>query len=159
MKKGGQAWGFDVMISAAVFVTALVIFYIFAINYNVHDETKFDQIKKEAVDVASTLMSEGLPAEWNQANVVFIGLQTDNQLNQTKLDNLYSLAQSDYNNTRRLLNTRYEYLVNFSEPVSINGQPIVSIGLQPSSPRNIFRVTRLTTYNDKPLTLQVIVWE
>ena len=158
MKKRGQAWGFDSMMGAVIFITGALVFYFFALNYGSANNQKVDQLVHDTTSVADSLLSEGIPANWNATSVTKIGIITNNKVNNTKLATLYNMSRDNYNNTRRTINTRVNYFINFSEPRIVNSQPVQGIGIDPTNATDTFRVTHYIVYNDKPTTLYVILW-
>lgn len=158
MKKRGQAWGFDLEIAGAIFFAGIIAFYLFAFNYNAVQNSPNEDISYEAYTVAETLLSTGIPESWNQSNVIKIGLVTNDRLDQNKINLFYNLSENDYNRTQALLRTRFNFFVNLSDSMSANGEVISGIGQAPPSTATIFRVDRFTTYESKPVTLHVLLW-
>jgi hypothetical protein len=161
LKKGkkAQAWGLDLMIAVTIFIIGVVLFYFYALNYSSESKTIIDSLQYEGESISSSLLSDGYPEDWNSTNVVVIGLTTNDKINNTKLDRFYSLVQEDYNKTRTLFSTKYNYYINFSEPIIISGQQKSYIGLLPENEKNVIKVSRITIFKDKPATLDVVIWE
>ena len=159
MGKRGQAWGFDSMMAAAIFITGALVFYFFALNYGASNNQKVEEIVHDATAVGDNILSEGIPTNWNATSVTKIGILTNNKINNTKLELLYNLSIYDYNGTRFKFNTRFNYFINLSDQIVINSQPINGIGIYPSNATNTFRINHFTVYNEKPVTLYVILWE
>ena|SRR3989344_3556486 len=157
-KKRGQGWGFDAMVASMIFTVALTTFYLFAINYGKSDQNRFDDLARDANVLADTVLTEGVPANWDQTNVVAIGIITNNKINETKLKNWYDLAQANYPATRVFFSTSVNYFVNLSDQIYINDEPVEGIGLKPQENKTVFRVSRFTTYREKPVTLYVVMW-
>ena len=158
MKKG-QAWGFDLMIGAGIFMIGLTVFFLYTLNYPKGNEETGKDLEYEAKRIASDLLSSGLPTNWNEINVQKIGLTSNNLINQTKLDLFYNLMQNNYNNTKILFGTKYDYFVNASNSLNINGNPISGIGIYPINVKNEVKLTRVTVYEGVPINLEVTVWE
>lgn len=150
----------DVTFAAMIFVAGIVVFYLYTINYKSNERNEVGEARFEAGIVASAMLSEGEPLDWNETSVAKIGLMSNGQLNETKIARLYNLTQTNYNQTKHLLGVRYDYFVNFSETLFIEGEPIPGIGRIPDeSARNTIKVTRFTNYQDKPLTVEVSAWK
>lgn len=109
--------------------------------------------------ISNSLLSEGYPLDWNGNNVATIGILSNERINQTKLERFSSLASADYIKTKFIFNTRYEYYVSLSENFTINGNEIEGIGKKPANPKNLIKISRLTIYNNKPITFNLEVWE
>ena len=158
-KKKAQAWGFDLMIAAAVFFISFVLLYLYMINITAETENILSSMKNEAESIANILLSEGYPINWDVNNVVTPGLITFNKINETKLKNFNGLANANYQKTRSLLQTRYNYYFNFSEPILIDGSPVQGIGMQNINAEQLIQINRVTIYKDKPITLILQIWE
>ena len=158
-KKRGQGWGFDVMIASMIFAVALITFYFFALNYGKNNQTSTNDLMQEANVLADNILTEGIPREWNQTSVTALGILTKNRINETKLEQWYTLSQENYPFTKVLLNIKSNYFVNFSESMYIGNEQVQGLGLKPEENSTIFRVSRFTTYREKPITLYVIIWK
>ncbi len=158
-----QAWGFDLMIATALFLGGIIIFYIYSINYPIEGKKSFEELYYEGSVILDSLLSEGFPSDWNAINVVRIGILDDEKVNETKLERFYNLNNSDYQKTKSLFNTKYEYYFNFSEPITLssNGQVISGIGFEPisTSTTNLVKITRVSIYKNKPVSVNLQVWE
>lgn len=160
MKERGQAWGLDATVAAMLFVGGIIIFYVYSINYKASEKVEIEESKFEAALLAESLLSEGEPQGWNTTAVSKIGITSKEEINETKLEDWYELVITDYNRTRTLLNTRYEYRVIFSEPLQIGAFSVNEIGpALPNNTERVWRITRFSSYHQKPLTLDVIVWK
>jgi hypothetical protein len=157
--KKAQGWGFDLAIAAVIFSLGIVAFYLFSINSNNETAESFDNLKYEAGVIADSLFSEGSPASWTEANVVRIGLLSGNQINETKLGMFNSLANSDYSRTKQLFRVTVNYYISFSENLSVENQTISIIGQQPVEAQNLLKVTRLSSYNNKPIVFYIYSWD
>ncbi len=157
-EKRGQAWGFDLEIAAAIFITGIIAFYLFTFNYQGVQNSPNEDIVYEASTVADSLLSTGLPDNWNSTSVIKIGIVSSNKLDQQKIDSFYNLSETDYNRTRALLRTQFNFFVNISDTLYANGQVIDGIGHVPSENATVFRVSRFTSYQNKPVTLYVLLW-
>jgi hypothetical protein len=158
-KKRGQAWGFDLIIGAVVFVVGVLGFYFFSINSQQEQSNKLQELNYAATSIADNILSEGLPSNWNQTKVIRIGITNNNKINQTKLDMFYNLSVTNYALTKSIFNTNKEYYVVFKTTVYINNQSITSIGKTPQNQKNLIKQTRLSVYRNKPITLEVYAWD
>ena len=157
--KKGQAWGFDLMIASIIFIAGIIAFYFYALN-TPETETTINRLSYDGNIIASTLLSEGSPTNWDENNVISPGILTNNKINETKLESFYNLAASNYQKTKNLFNTRYEFYIFLSEEnFTISGNEVQGIGSQPASPENLIKISRITIYKTKPLTLNIDVWE
>ena len=157
--KRAQGWGFDLAVAAIIFSLGIVAFYLFSINSRNETAESFDNLKYESGVIAGSLFSEGAPASWTEANVIRIGLISRGQLNETKLAMFNSLAISDYQRTKSLFRITSNYYISFSENLSIGNQTIGIIGKQPVDAQNLLKVTRLSSYNNKPIIFYIYNWD
>jgi len=158
-KKRGQAWGFDLIIGAVLFIIGVIGFYFFAINSQQEQSNKLEELNYASSTVADNLLSEGLPGNWNSSSVIRIGITTENKINQTKLDQFYNLSVQDYQLTKSLFNTNKEYYLIFKTAVTINNEQVTAIGRAPQNQSNLIKQTRLSVYQDKPITIEVYSWD
>lgn len=154
-----QAWGFDIMVATAIFIFGIIVFFLYSLNYPRGSQDAVEMLRYEGNVVADELLTEGVPPDWTTSTVSRIGILSDHNINQTKLEEFYTLVQTNYGGARAMLRTKYHYFVNASAPLIINGTAIAGIGNQPSGAKNVIKITRVTVYDNKPLSLQVYVWE
>ena len=157
MNKRGQGWGFDLFIALFLFFAGIVLFYFYSLNSNLDFTDSLDSMNYDGKLISESLLSEGIPENWTRNSVVEVGLVDEGQINQTKLDEFYLLS-SEYQRTRIILGTKYNFFINISGGLEANGTSIAGIGLEPTSPKNLIRVSRLTIYNNKPANLDVLIW-
>lgn len=159
MKKKAQAWGFDLLIASMIFIGGIFVFYIYSLNFPNETEDIINTLTNEGNIVANALLSDGFPSDWNEGNVITPGIITNNKINQTKLERFYNFSTEDYEKTKSLFNTPYEYYITFSENVTISGNQISSMGKNPLNPKNLIKISRITIYKNKPITINVHIWE
>lgn len=158
MKKA-QAWGFDLFMALIIFTSGIIAFYLYALNMPSEAENIIDTMNYQGNAISNSLLSEGYPLNWNENDVTNIGILSNDRINQTKLEKFSSLSSANYVRTKFLFNTRYEYYVSLSENFIINGNEVEGIGNKPTSPKNLIKITRITIYNNKPVTFNLEVWE
>lgn len=157
--KKAQAWGFDIMIAAGIFIFGIIAFFLYTLNYPTEEEGKLDSLLYEGDIVAESLLSEGIPENWTSQAVSKIGLLKNNTINQNKLEQFYNLSSNEYPRTKSLFGIKYNYFVNFSESIEISGASIEGIGLFPENADNNIKISRVAIYKNKPVTLEVQVWD
>jgi hypothetical protein len=164
MKKRAQGWGLDVAIALVIFFTGIVAFLYYSFNYNSGSEEKFNDMKYEGEAITDSLLSQGFPAEWYKdiSKAISIGLTTDNKINETKLSKLFEqINLGNYSKTKSLLNTKYDYYFNFSEPMMIGpgNSYVAGIGKNITNYSDLVKITRFTVYKNKPVSLKLYVWK
>jgi len=113
--------------------------------------------------ITNTILSEGYPINWNETNVDKIGILSDNKINETKLERFYNLAQTDYEETKIIFNTKYNYYLFLDKNITINSVSIEGIGKPGVNKNNIntenlIKITRITVFENKPATAYLYVW-
>ena len=153
-----QAWGFDLIIASSLFSIGIIVFYFYTVNHTDETEETYSRLLYDGNNIAETLLSEGYPADWSAGNVVKIGLTNDKRINATKLKYFYTLATNDYEKTKTLFNTNYNYYINMSQPMIIDNVEVGYIGEKDVNPDNLVKITRVTIYNNKITTLFIYMW-
>ncbi|OIO76009.1 MAG: hypothetical protein AUJ85_01510 [Elusimicrobia bacterium CG1_02_37_114] len=157
--KRGQAWGFDLMIASIIFISGILIFYLYSLNASTETDEKLEALFYQGSLIADNLISEGYPLDWTEDTVTKIGLLSNNRINETKLERFYYLSEQDYGKTKTLLKTRYNYYITFSDQITIQGEVIDKIGQQTKNPKNLIKISRLTIYKEKPVEVHIFLWE
>lgn len=159
MNKGGQMWGFDLMMATVIFIVAIIIFYLYTLNASEEAKANIDRLSYEGDIIADALLLEGTPKNWTNETVISPGILSKSIVNQTKLELFYNLSRYDYNKTKLLLNTKYDYYIYLSESMILNGEQVSGIGKAPTNQKNLIKIERITVYKDKPIKLIIEVWE
>ncbi len=157
--KRAQAWGIDLMIASIIFITGIISFYLYSLNAVDQTEDKLNSLSYDGNIIGDMILSEGLPKNWNEQNVVTIGILTENKINQTKLEKFYNMITNNYQKTKVLFNTKYDYYMLISENFTINGQIKPGLGKQPQNQRNLAKITRFVIYKDKLQNLDIYIWQ
>jgi hypothetical protein len=165
INKKSQTWGMDLIIGIMIFSFALLIFFIYALNNAADKSEDIDKMKYDGDGMINQLYSAGYPINWNISTVISIGVIDDNKINQTKLDLFYNLSIYNYTRTKRLFNTKFDYLLTFenitANNINING--IGKSGINESTltvnATNLVLIKRLIIYKLKPTVLKLYIWE
>lgn len=153
-----QAWGFDLIVATGIFIFGIIVFFLYTINYPTGEQERLDDLAYEGNIIADSLLSVGYPTNWTSMTVSKIGLLTDRVIDQNKVEELYSLANANYQRTKSLFGVKYNYFINFSESIEISSNPIEGIGLIPQNHANNIKISRVSIYKNKPVTIEVQVW-
>jgi len=174
--KIGQGWGFDLLIAVTIFIIGISVFYFYAINYPTEGTDTLETLNYEGEVIADLLLSEGFPRDWNESIVIQIGILSGEKVNFTKLGRLYNMTINEtqagkpfdivgYDRTRGLFNTRFQYFINFSKEMDgvVDEGIVTHIGRnyrgESINPKNLFKVTRFTIYDNKPTSMNIFIWE
>jgi len=109
IRKKAQAWGFDLMGAAIIFLVGITLLYVYALNISSEPEEVIDDLIYDGNLVSDLILSEGVPENWNQESVEVPGLLTNGKINQSKLNMFYDLYLNNYGRLKKLLNTRYDF--------------------------------------------------
>lgn len=166
MRKKAQAWGFDLMVAVVIFLSGIIIFYIYSLNAPGQGKETIENLFFDGNFITDSLLSAGSPNDWSESNVISIGITDNNRINESKLETLYDFANpssnpNGYQVTKSLFNTRFEYFFNFTEtPITINDATVQGVGSYFSqTPKNLIKIQRITIYQNKPVTLDLYIWE
>ena len=134
ISKKAQAWGFDLIIASIIFISGIMLFYVYSINYPKESNEKLDKLFNSGEFMAEMLLSEGLPSDWDQNSVVRIGLTSNKKINDTKLKEFYEMANNElnpqgYKKSKSLFNTNYNFFMTFSEPIMVDERIIEEGGI------------------------------
>ena len=163
--KKAQIWGIDLIVGIFIFLMGLIILFFYAVNLK-GNTGDIEDISLVGDTISENLLSEGTPINWTEENVIFPGLISQNKVNETKLQMFYNLNQ-DYPKFKGILETKYDFYIYFSEPMSLEAGQVDGIGkpnvnrdniIEHENPKNIFKVTRVIAYNNKPVTLNIYLW-
>ncbi len=154
------------MLAFLIFIGALVFFYKFSIDLTSSSENSVNDLISGAKDVSNLLITSGYPPNWNSSTVILFGLTDADRLNDTKV---YFFSQQEYNSSKSLLSTQYNYYVFFeytngTQAVVGNvtgiGKPGINASnvLQVANPRNIVKIDRLVIYNSSIVRMKLYMW-
>ncbi len=110
----GQVWTFDYTVGFLLFLFALLV-VLSTLVKTVLVPDDFSDVARSADAVSQRLMGAGYPPSWRSDDVISAGLLTDDGLSMRKAGYLAALAQGDYDGSKALLDTRYEYAITLQE--------------------------------------------
>ena len=158
--KKAQAWGFDLIMASMIFIAGILVFYLYTLNIPNQAENIINTLNYEGNIISDSLLSAGFPENWNNTNVISPGILSNNKINQTKLERFYNLSTSQYVLTKNLFNTKYQYYISTTpENLTIEGSEIPGMGSFPLNPESLIKITRVTIYEEKPITFNIYIWE
>jgi hypothetical protein len=164
ISKKGQIWGLDLIIALIIFIIGLASFFFFYLNYSSDMSDNYQSLTFDGNAIADSILSEGSPQNWNSSNVVSIGILSGNEINNTKLGNFQYMAVHDYQSTKAIFNTKYDYFFFLEFNLSIGNSSVIGIGKPGVNPSainaaNLIKINRITVINSKPVGAYVYVWE
>ena len=169
--KKAQVWSLDLIIAAIIFAVGLIVVYIFTLNLPGQAEEKLNSLIYEGNLIASALLTEGGPTNWdeladsNPDAIILPGLIRGDKIDYDKINNFSNLTHwnSPLNlhypdkkypeKMKNKLSTIYDFCI------SLTGYPITICTANPVNQNNVISVTRFTVYQNKPSTLTIQVWD
>ena len=163
MKKS-QAWSTDLVAGFLIFLIGILLFFIYTINYTFEAKENFELMLYEGELIAENILSEGSPVDWNEGDVAKIGILDSSRINETKLSRFYNFVQTDYVRTKAIFNTNYDYYFFLDDPLTIDLTERDGIGKPGTdrdniNPTNLIKITKITIYEDKPVTAYLYIWD
>lgn len=161
--KRALTWGIDLILGVSIFIVGIVAFYSFTYNLGSNVDNVFKELSIESEIIIDSLLSEGFPENWNTTNVIVIGLLSNGKINMTKLEGFYNLTVDDYNRTKRIFNTRYDFYFALDEDMTFNGNNVEGFGLEGVDIENInaediIIKRRLVIYDNRPAQAFFYLW-
>lgn len=142
--KRGQVWSLDLIIASVIFVSAIVILYVYAINYSSQTKNQLDELIYEG-----NLASQLILSDKN------FGILSDGKINQTKLEEFYNFDYQTQKSKFGLVNDFYFTI----DGLEINGSSVDYIGRTNSTEiESLMKVTRLAVYKNSPTKFELFVW-
>ena len=159
--KKAQAWGTDLVIAFTIFSFSIIFFYFYSFNYSSETEDILELLTYEGNFIADSLLSPGYPNPWDESNVLEIGITTNGKINQTKLNTFYEFTQNDYEKTKRVFGTKYDYYFLMEDPINSTLEGIGKPGINSTNLEalNLMKITRFTIYQNKPTTAYVYIFQ
>ena len=167
MGKKGQFNFIDFMLGIVIFAILLTLFFRYSSNITEKQEG-ITGLVVEGRTISNDLLSEGFPSNWNSSNVVIIGITDDNnQINETKLNNLINLS---YQQTRTLFRTTYHYYFLFrnqsNSAIKITptqegiGYPSVnSSNIENINTQKLIKIERIVFFRNQMAKLVLYLWQ
>lgn len=115
-----QGWTIDYVVSFLIFTIALILAV--KVLTNTFQNTDFDDIVRDSITISEHLLTEGYPSDWNENDVIRIGLTSSkNRLDQGKVNNYLKL---NYNVTKTRFGINRDYIFYFEN----NNNTIIGMG-------------------------------
>jgi len=144
------------MVAIVIMVSGLVAFYMLVLSADLGGEDQFRELNVNTEIVSNALVSSGSPVNWNENNVVVLGV-TDGK-RRIVLSKVQEISGMDYQATRQVLGVNKDYRIVFEDK---NGGAVglSDLGLAYSpNEENIITVTRLLFYEEEVIRMVVTVW-
>lgn len=163
--KLSQIWYADLIIALAIFSMVLVLFFTANPEMGSKEKKILQEMKMESKVVTGSLLTTGVPVNWNKSNVERIGISDGSRISNSKLT---EFAAMNYTQTRSLLRTHYDYYLFFESSgniMQINGSNgIGKPGINQANieisddPDQIVKHSRIVIYKDTPAKMSLLLW-
>lgn len=149
------------MVAVFIFVLFVVMYFTYSENLTVNEREDYEIMIMEAKTISNSLLSEGVPTDWNNFTVRRIGLISGNkQLNETKIGQLYNMSMDE---GRRHFNIMHNYYILaydkdgdvIKAPDNIKNS---SGYINHTTSEQVVRITRIVPYNNALAELVIYVW-
>lgn len=168
--KRAQAFVQDMVIAVFILSMVIVIYLNFDINHALTGESEYNSLISEAKTISDYLVGTGYPSDWNETNVVRIGLADDNNVLDTlKISTFENMTKNDYDNTRNLLRTKYDYIIFFRDynqnilnltGEKFIGKPGVNItNIDSQNPKHLKKISRYVVKKDGSINVSAQIIE
>jgi hypothetical protein len=139
----GQIWGVDLAIAISLFFVGIIFLYSY-ILYSGGGNTQLDELLQEGENAVDMVLSED------------IGILSEGRINQTKLDEFYSL---DYNMMKSDLSLNNDFYFSF-EDMKILGESVDYVGkINTTSISDLVKITRISVYDNKIIKFDFFIWK
>jgi len=166
LNKKSQAWGIDLMAAMVIFIVAITVFFVYSLNQSGEVRSIIEDLSYDGKIFSNDLLSEGYPDNWDENDVIKIGLTNDGKINDTKLERFYNFSQNNYLRTKVVFNLKYDYYFFLEDNMTIGslevegiGKPGITKSYIENNASNLIKVTRLMVYENKPVTAYIYIWE
>jgi hypothetical protein len=171
----GQFWSFDGVFGMTIFTIALLLLATVWLNINRQLSLAYgfniDSIQQQLLSIEAKILTPGVPSNWNAVVIanksstwsqVSLGLGSGNGYTLSTAKILYLSAMSSYNytdyqSTKYMLGTAYDYYIIINSPSLYN----ITIGRNPLK-GNATAIQAATVQevldNGAPVTLRIELW-
>jgi hypothetical protein len=132
--KKAQAWSLDIAIASVIFLSGVIILYVYAINYTSQSKNILEELSYEGNLASELMLSNDL------------GILKDNE---NKVDNI-KLSSFNCDSKKAEFGLTHKFYFN------LGGVDYCTV---PASSESLFKITRVTIYENKPAKLEVFVYE
>ncbi len=116
MRKKAQTFTQDLVVAIIIMSMVLIVFFEFYTNQDFNGDSAEKTLLSETKTITDYLVSPGYPSDWNATDVVNIGIVDENNvIDKTKLEIFSNMTRDDYDRTRSLLKTKYDYIIFFKD--------------------------------------------
>ena len=165
IKTKSQIWSLDVIIAIIIFLGALMFFYTQGLISLDAVENDISGLLLDGKIISSYLVSTGYPENWIEEDVTLIGLTNGSlELDTRKVEVFSTIADDDYQLSRKLLSTSHDYFLFFQDKNNqtlqiVPGVDWIGKDYAEADPADLIRVVRLVNYDSDIIKMVLYVWE
>jgi len=158
-----QIWSFDYVVSAVIFVTAMIIILFFWSNATTQtlEQTQLSEMQEKTLTVSDVLIrNPGSPDNWTNLTVVVLGLAGEEKI--LDRDKLFNFTYTDYTKSKSILGIgKFEFyfqlLYSNDTQVAIDGVNI-TVGLLPVDAKIVTPVERYVLLDGEIVKVNFYLW-
>ncbi|MFH2020348.1 MAG: hypothetical protein ABIJ34_02975 [archaeon] len=167
--KKSQLWYFDFILGVTLFSMILVISMLYLKDSRILQGDEKSDILAEIDRFSESLMSEGVPVNWSNEDVIVPGILSESALDTDKAMKLSNMTTEDYLQVKLIYGVNYDFLVYFTSPnesiinISVIGKPGYNLTLiQSEDPDELVQINRYATYRHDGVAgialVKVVMW-
>jgi hypothetical protein len=174
MKRKSQLWYLDFIIGLSIFTLMIIMAFRYTSLRFSDNEAEQGRVWNDAQRLTESLLSEGIPKNWTEGNVISIGvLSEDNAIDLNKIETLKNLTIVDYDKTKFIIGLKSDYIIHFEGATgsiinltnqSYIGKPgITEQDVLDSNPKDELFYTRYVVFRHDSvaeiIAMKVLVWQ
>jgi len=154
--KRGQVWQLDFLFAIVISSITLILFVNFALEQTT--STDISDLSLQASAMSESLLTQGLPTNWDKSTVRSIGiLDASGRGDTIKIESFFNMTPNEY---RLLLTQRNFYHIQLLQndlPLTIGGKNFV--GFNKTDANSAITVSRFLLYEGAVTKIEVSVWK
>jgi hypothetical protein len=154
-----QVWYTDFMVGVMIFFIVIIVYYTYAHGLESDPSKITSDLLIGAKAITGSLVKQGYPLDWNESNVIIIGLTDGKQrIVNEKLEMFADMNYSFIKSKIISSNDFYFFLEDLEgNRILINGKE--GVGKEPVDYGNMVSLSRVVIYNSKLTSMVVQVWQ
>ncbi len=147
----GQAWTTDFMFAMLIFSIAVVLYLTYSIQPN-----NFS-INKDFERFSSYVLSDGLPENWNETDMIYPGILSNGVINSTKFSMMKNMNETKISSSYGITSEFYVNVTKRDGTISDIDGP-AEFGKYPSTASFVLKKSRISSFGGEPVIVNIVVW-
>jgi len=150
-----QIFSVDFLIACSIFLVAVTILFIYwsYTSLQIEETRRINDMIDKLYLASQVWFKEGTPTHWSAENIVELGLQNDDEFNQTKLSLLNNSI--GYQKTLSLLGLNYNLYYRIYNEANAT---LFNFGFYPSNSKNVMVTKRVGILDGSIAIVEVVLW-